>query len=153
MILKMLVFHWLKHSKQTWRGDPTNKQAQSVFSAVNTARWRMWDCDVCDCFSAVYMCMRVTVIVHFCLCVYFFSFLPVDFCVQILANFIRFLYLCISLYSHLCVAVFVCSIGWRNWKCDIWAWKDCQCMCVRVSFSMPGPTTEENNRTSGPLVP
>lgn len=47
MILKMLVFHWLKHSKQTWRRDPTNKQAQSVFSAVNTARWGM-----CDCFSA-----------------------------------------------------------------------------------------------------
>merc|ERR1712035_153326 len=28
MILKMLVFHWLKHSKQTWRGDPTNNQPQ-----------------------------------------------------------------------------------------------------------------------------
>ena len=62
MMLKMLVFHWLKHSKQTWRGDPTNKQTQSVFSAVNTARWG----DVWLGYVWLLHCMGVCV----CVCVW-----------------------------------------------------------------------------------
>lgn len=54
MILKMLVFHWLKHSKQTRRGEQTNKQAQSVFSAVKC----------CGCVTVI----RVTALVHWRAC-------------------------------------------------------------------------------------
>lgn len=140
MILKMLVFHWLKHSKQTWRGDPTNKQAQSVFSAVNTAQCGSVTviCATAICVAAstarVCMCDRC---VFLSLCHTVFSFVCVlyfllaDLCVCIFLHIFFYFYMCQRLYIHisacvflrmfsgvcLCVSAFVCSAaGLEMWS-------------------------------------
>lgn len=109
MILKMLVFHWLKHSKQTRGEEPTNKQAQSVFSAVNAARWAMCDCDMCDCFSAcVCVCGMVAFIIsvlkrlYLCVCV--------TLCVRLCILYVCVLYFHICPRCSMCVPVFMCSM-------------------------------------------
>lgn len=79
MILKMLVFHWLKHSKQTGRGTPTNKQAQSVFSAVNIRGCVAMMCvtsvhgRMCDCVIMMYFC-QVCICSCLLICVYIYTF-------------------------------------------------------------------------------
>lgn len=140
MILKMLVFHWLKHSKQTWRGDPTNKQAQSVFSAVNTAQCESVTviCATAICVAAstalVCMCDRC-VFLSSCHTVFSFvcvlSFLLADLCVCIFLHIFFYFYMCQRLYIHisacvflrmfsgvcLCVSAFVCSVaGLEMWS-------------------------------------
>lgn len=126
MILKMLVFHWLKHGKQTWRGDPTNKQVQSVFSAVNTAQWGSVTV-ICVTASA-HGCVCVTA--AFCLCVklcfhlrMFSSPSCLWLCACVFLHISFYFYMCMHLYTRisvcilpcvfsgvcLCVSLFVCS--------------------------------------------
>lgn len=156
MILKMLVFHWLKYSKQTWRKVPTNKQAQSLFSAVNTARWGM-----CDCFSAwACVCECVIMIDHFCpfvklcvfVCIHVCPFC-LSTCVCTFLNIFLCFYMCVWLYIHMCVCVCppVCALEsvyacpclyaqWRNCKCGLRAWRSvCAAqtnVCVWIDISI-----------------
>lgn len=131
MILKMLVFHWLKHSKQTWRGDPTNKQAQSVFSAVNTAQCGKCDCDMCDCDMCG--CLNCTGVYVRPLCIFVFVSHCVFVCVcsvlsacgfvrvYIPARFLLFLYVSAFIYSHFCMCLPAYVLG---------SLFMCLCVCV-----------------------
>lgn len=150
MILKMLVFHWLKHSKQTWRGDPTNKQAQSVFSAVNTAQ-----CEsvtvicataicvaastalVCMCDRCVFLSSCHTVFCPFCLqicaCVYSCTFSFISICVSVYIFTFLHVSSCVCSRESVYASLRLCA-QWRGWKCDHRAWMsvpcaNCKCMC------------------------
>lgn len=131
MILKMLVFHWLKHSKQTWRGDPTNKQAQSVFSAVNTAQCESVTviCATAICVAAstalVCMCDRCVflsschTVFSFCMCSVLSACRFVR--VYIPAHFLLFLYVSAFIYSHFCMCLPAYVLG---------SLFMCLCVCV-----------------------
>lgn len=118
MILKMLVFHWLKHSKQTWRGDTINKQAQSVFSAVNAAHLGMCNC-VCVWLSG---CVMMTMQFSFCWTVGIFvyslrcCFQYVGLCLRswIFSLFIEIYCMCVCLRRVcVCICLGLCA-QWRN---------------------------------------
>lgn len=101
MILKMLiVFHCLKHNKQTQKRDPANKQSQSVFSAANATHWEKCDWDTCHRFAAwIWMkdddCLCVKLF-----CVPFLPFLPVDLCVDycMFSRHTKHIYICVCVY-------------------------------------------------------
>lgn len=112
----------------------TNKQTQSVFSAVNTAQREVWLWYV-SLLQCMYVYEWVIIIVSAC-----------PFVCRLLHIFYiynTYSHLCVSV-ALVCVCVCVCA-EWRNWKCDLRA-------CT--SFSMTGPTTEVKIQfVCGPLVP
>lgn len=102
MILKMLiVFHCLKHNKQTRKRDPANKQSQSVFSAANATQWEQCDWYTCQRFDGYerwQLCIFVFVL-NFFLC----AFSPLSAC-RFVCRLLH-VFSTHKTYLHLCVCV------------------------------------------------